>query len=147
MTQDCDLDLDFKVRFGSEETTPLHKLIPNVLFCELWPAENLRGSYRLNSTLWLRVKKNTDERYHFLPRALPEEDALGQGFEDDLVIDFKRVFAIGAEALYSRLGKTGKRRCRLQGPFMQHLSNRFGYYQIRVALPVTTVEPTRASEK
>ena len=85
MTQDCDLDLDFKVRVGSEGDTPLHKLLPNALFCELWLASDLRGNHGLNSTLWRPVKKNTDELYHFLPRALPEEDALGQGFEDDLV--------------------------------------------------------------
>ena len=136
LTQDCDLDLDFEARLGAEDT-PAHKLLPNVLFCELWLAKNLRGRHDLNHRVWRRVEQNNDERYHFLPRARPEDDALGEGFTDDLAIDFKRVFTIATEALYDRLGRAEERRCCLQGPFMQHLSNRFGYYQMRVALPET----------
>ena len=87
LTQDCDLDLDFEARFGAEDT-PTHKLLPNVLFCELWLAKHLRGDHVLNSTVWRRVEQNNDERYHFLPRARSEDDALGEGFTDDLAIDF-----------------------------------------------------------
>lgn len=142
LTQDCDLDWDFKTRKEGSEEHP--KLLPNILLCELWPAKRLRGHHRMNSDIWRRVKKNQDERYHFLDRPLPEQDAAGEGFEDDLAIDFKRVFAISTGTLYACLGNGTARRCWLMGPYMQNVSNRFGYYQLRIALP--EVEPASASD-
>jgi hypothetical protein len=40
LSQDCDLDLDFKARQGQ---VGADKIIPTVLFCEATPAEQLKG--------------------------------------------------------------------------------------------------------
>src|SRR5262249_34569532 len=63
LTQDCDLDQDFRVRFP--EPQPSDKLIPGILFCEVVTAEELFGIIRqTNKKLWDRIKINKDERYH-----------------------------------------------------------------------------------
>ena len=138
LSQDCDLYWDFTARNELEGQRRLeHKIMPNVLFGELIPEEDLRGKLResrMGSDIWRRVVRNMDERYHYLPQIRPEEDRAGQGLSA-LVVDFKRVFAILTEELYIRLqGGTRWRTC-IQGPFLQHLSSRFGYYCLRVALP------------
>lgn len=132
LTQDCDLDWDHKARNGA---TAADKLIPNILFCEITTAKSLKGRSDMNSDLWNRVKKNKDERYQFLQKIDPKQDALGLGLPE-LGIDFKRYFTIPTEEAYQRLivGEA-KRRCRLVSPFLEHLSTRFCYYQFRVALP------------
>jgi hypothetical protein len=131
MTQDCDLDWDFKARQsnGSEG-----KRIPNVLFCEVIGATELRGRQGINSEIWKRISQNKDERYQFLQRILPDADAVGKGLPE-LGIDFKRYFTVPTEELYHRLIAQAHRRCRLLSPYLEHLSTRFGYYQFRVALP------------
>lgn len=129
-SQDCDLDLDFKARQG---TVKPDKKIPNVLFCEVESAEKLKGDLQ-RADLWERIKINKDERYHFLQRAAPTQDALGEGLPE-LGIDFKRYFTIPMEELYLQLRSHAKRRCRLLSPYLEHLATRFCYYQCRVALP------------
>jgi hypothetical protein len=130
LSQDCDLDLDFKARQGQ---VGADKIIPNVLFCEATTAEQLKG--RLDrSDLWRRVKDNKDERYQFLQRADNQDDALGEGVPE-LGIDFKRYFTIATEEAYFQLESSLKRRCRLVSPYLEHLSARFAYYQFRIALP------------
>jgi hypothetical protein len=60
LSQGCDLDLDFKVRAGQAKED---KLLPNVLFCEVFTATELKGSGGMNSSIWGRVQRNKDERY------------------------------------------------------------------------------------
>lgn len=144
LTQDCDLDWDYSVRQQSnseDSSVPAHKLLPNVLLCELWLASQLKGQHSLNSGLWKPIRKNRDERFHFLEKPQASCDLMKDGFPDDLTLDFKRVFTIDTEELYFRLETDTKRRCCLQGPFVQDISNRFAYYLSRVALPETAVEP------
>ena len=94
LTQDCDLDSDFNTR-REPGTNPLHKLLPNILFAEVFLARELRGQHNhLTSNLWRRVRKNEEQRYHYLPRVEPKDDALGEGSADDLTIDFKQVFTL-----------------------------------------------------
>ncbi len=50
-------------------------------------------------------------------------------------IDFKRYFTIAAAEVYAQLKIKAQRRCRLRSPYLEHLSNRFGHYVSRVALP------------
>ena len=131
MTQDCDLDWDYKARQkGSEQ----QKLIPSVLFCEVATAEELFGRIR-NSKIWEKVQQNKDERYQFLQQVSPEDDALGEGLPE-LGIDFKRYFTIPTGEVYLRLQNPEiRRRCKLNVPYRDHLSTRFCYFQMRVALP------------
>jgi hypothetical protein len=147
VTQDCDLSWDFKARTTAdpmEARRHANKLLPNVLLCELWLADQLRGAQSIASDLWRRVRSNMDERYHYLQGCDATLDAVGEGFPD-LAIDFKRVFTIPPDELYLRISNGGiLRRAHLAGPFMQDLSNRFGYYHLRVALP--DLEPAPPSE-
>jgi hypothetical protein len=132
LTQDCDLDWDHRARNGA---SPEDKLIPNILFCEMTTAESLKGRADIKSDFWKRIRINKDERYQFLQKVDPGQDALGQGLPE-LGIDFKRYFTIPTEEVYHRLRMAEtKRRCRLISPYLEHLSTRFCYFQFRVALP------------
>lgn len=140
VSQDCDLDWDFRARHGESQE---HKRIPSILFCEISTARNL-SSVILNienvkdikkSRIWSRVKENKDERYHFLQQVKQEEDCLSEGLPE-LGVDFKRYFTIPADEVYLRIEKSeSKRRCCLTSPYTEHFSSRFFYFQSRVALP------------
>jgi hypothetical protein len=140
LTQDCDLIWDHHARTAAPEQRDrqANKLLPNVLFCELESADDLRGNQAIAGDIWKRIRQNQDERYHHLGACSAELDLGGVGFPP-LAIDFKRVFAVPPEELYYRLsvGQV-RRRWALAGAFLQDLSNRFGYYHLRVALPEVT---------
>ena len=147
VTQDCDLIWDYKARNEPDlaaRQRQANKLIPNVLLCQLWYADQLRGAQGIKSDVWRRLRGNLDERYHVLHEIPRECDQLGEGLPE-LAIDFKRVLAIPTEELYFRLGAPTKRRSLLLGLFMQDLSTRFGYYQLRVALPETSPKESASS--
>lgn len=131
ISQDCDLDWDFKARSGQANPD---KLLPNVLFCEAITAEELRGKPDINSQKWNNIKINKDERYQFLQAVLPVQDRLKQGLPE-LGIDFKRYFTIPAEEVYLRLMFETQRRCHLISPYVEHLSARFYYFQSHIGLP------------
>lgn len=135
LTQDCDLDQDFKARQGQNKED---KLIPAVLFCQLPTAEELRGTSTttgITSEIWKRISQNKDERYHFLQKVEPACDALHEGLPET-AIDFKRYFSMPTDEVYRRveIGEA-RRRCVLVSPYMQHLCARFANYLSRVALP------------
>ncbi len=143
LTQACDLDWDHTARSKADGKRLDNKLLPNVLLCEVWLASQLRGNQALNGSVWRRAESNHDERYHCLPCPSADQDLQNTGFQEGFALDFKRVFTLGTEELYVRLSSETNRRCCLQGPFMQSLSNRFGYYQLRVALPELDQQPER----
>src|SRR5262249_28412223 len=100
LTQDCDLEQDFKVRTQLEqETNPSKKndlclsdkLLPSVLFCNVVTAQQQRSAKGINSEMWTRIKQNKDERYHFLQGVEISCDTLEQGL-GEMAIDFKRYF-------------------------------------------------------
>lgn len=145
VSQDCDLDWDHKVRQG--RTGP-YKIIPNVLFCEVSTAEQLRGrgsDAGINSKTWNNIRNNKHERYHFLQLVTRGEDMLDQGLPE-LGIDFTRYFTIPTEEVYTRVQiNEAQRRCRLISPYLEHFSVRFAYFQFRVALPADHYsEPVQA---
>jgi hypothetical protein len=148
VSQDCDLDLDFKARSGipgagGKPVGPGKKL-PNVLFCEIATAEELFGAGRelgdINSAIWARIKTNNDERYHFFQAAEPNLDSAGVGLPE-LAVDFKRYFSIPTDDLYSQLEHSldpavpVKRRLRLKSPYCEHFCTRFSFFLSRIALP------------
>lgn len=131
VTQGCDLDQDFNAR---QRLAKEDKILPNVLFCQMVSAEDLKQANDLNTSLWGRVRKNKDERYHFFQKIAPEQDALNEGLPE-LGVDFKRYFTLPTDEVYQRLQSEARRRCRLLSPYLEHFSTRFAYYQFRVALP------------
>ena len=149
ISQDCDLDLDFRARNGllgpDKKIVGPEKRIPNILFCEVFTADQLLGSGRdsgeLNSTIWSRIKTNDHVRYHFLQAAEAELDGVGKGLPE-LAVDFKRYFTIVADDLYVQLLDSEnqdpgpiQRRLRLRTPYCEHFCTRFGFYLSRIALP------------
>lgn len=146
LTQDCDLDWDFRARTARMEVQPEErnerqreenrrqaKLVPTILFCELTTTEALRPRLAGGDVL-RRIRTNLDERYHCLAEIPLADDRAGEGLPE-LVADFKRVFCIPTDELYARLALGTRRRAFLQSPHLQHLGSRFGYYCLRVALP------------
>jgi hypothetical protein len=132
MTQDCDLEQDYRARLGEVATD---KQIPAILCCEAITAEALRHSEGINTTIWARIKSNKDERYQFLQKVAPGADALNEGLPEP-GLDFKRYFTIPTAELYRRidLGQA-QRRSIIISPYLEHLSTRFATFLSRVALP------------
>ncbi len=71
LTQACDLTQHFA---GRQSGKP--EQLRDVLFCNVRTAEELRDATPgINSTIWDRIKKNKDERYHFLEKIPLDCDA------------------------------------------------------------------------
>lgn len=131
VTQDCDLEQDFRVRQGAAGTN-LDKLLPNVLLCVA--QESTKVVIPPGKDIWKSVQQNKNERYQFLEKVPPESDALKQGLPE-LVIDFKQYLTVPTDELYRRVEAGTHRRCRLANEYLLHFGSRFSYYQSRVALP------------
>ena len=143
LTQECDLDWDFKARSTEtiercrnskdEENKRQLKLAHDILLCEAFLEEEMRPKIR-GSDIWKRIMGNQDERYHRIREVSPDLDLRGEGVPA-IILDFKRMFTIPTEELYQRIALGLGRRARLQVPWVQDLGNRSGYYNQRVALP------------
>lgn len=126
-SQDCDLEQDFAAkRQGKPEQ------LPSILLYEVIEAQTLLKNQPGNDVR-RPIANNKNERYHVLQAVKKELDALEQGLPD-LGIDFRRYFTIRTEELYRQLG-TGKRRCVLRSPYLEHFCTRAAAFQCRVALP------------
>ena len=137
LTQDCDLEQDFRVRFV-EPKPRSDKLLTSILFGVVVTAADLFSASANNSRKqWerLNIEGNKNERFQFLEKAAPETDSAGQGLPE-LAIDFKQWFTVPTDELYRRI-ELGEavRRCRLVSPYLEHLTFRFHAYHSRVALP------------
>lgn len=133
MDSDCDL-LQHYQSHGDIESAKRH--LSSVICCEVHEAEAFRTAPNsgLNSAIWKQVKQNKNERYQFL-EAVPDScDSDGEGLPD-LILDFRRHFAIPIDEIYARLDINARRRCVLQCPYLEHCISRFCYYLGRVALP------------
>lgn len=132
MTQDCDLDWDFKARNGHAGKD---KQIPSLLFCHIQTAAALKPRVAPGSTFWKRIKQNQEERYQFLQKVQSEEDALGEGIPE-LGVDFKKWFTLPTGFVYKEIADSHvRRRCRFERPYLEHLTVRFHNFCSRVALP------------
>jgi hypothetical protein len=132
MTQDCDLEQDFRARDGQNKSD---KRIPNVLFCQIITAEELRGGVGITSDIWKRIRNNKDERYQFLQVVARGEDSHDEGLPE-LGVDFKRYFTMPTDEVYRRIARgEAQRRCFLNSPYLEHFSSRFAYFLSRIALP------------
>lgn len=134
ITQDCDLESDFRNR-NREETERKPVSLINVLFCEAIETAQLKGAMPPGKDIWKRVIQNKDERYECLEEVPKARDTQTTGIAP-VGIDFKRYFTISTDEVYARirLGQV-RRRCRLITPYAEHLVSRFCYFQSRLALP------------
>lgn len=133
MTQDCDLEQDFKVRAAGGMSD---KLLQHILFCEAAPADNFQEDPALKSReIRKQFANNKMERYQYLGVVDDSTDGEKKGIPA-LGLDFKRYFTIPTDLVYLQLKNGAKRRVRLNVPFAEHLSDRFFAYHARIALPV-----------
>lgn len=134
LTQDCDLEQDFKVRDQGRDSD---KQIPCILFCEVSTAPELAARLGKTSKAWKsdRIPQNKNDRFHFMQRIEPAFDALHAGLEE-LGVDFKRYFVIPTAEVYKRveLG-IAQRRTILVSPYLEHFCCRFANYLSRIGLP------------
>tara|TARA_B100000315_G_scaffold134234_1_gene123648 strand:+ start:26 stop:499 length:474 start_codon:yes stop_codon:yes gene_type:complete len=133
LSQDCDLEADFKCReqtIGNQD-----KYLLSLLVC---PAFNIgefaNGTHFANwqmepqsSKLIEKIQKNdTHKRFHFLSKNT-------EFFVPDLVLDFKHFFTLPRDYLYSQ--EKDVYVASLSELFREELSQRFSNYLSRIGLP------------
>ena len=130
ISQDCDLEWDYKARLGdaSEE-----KLLTHILFCALFTQDEVRNRSGLRHELWKRVRQNQDERYHRLDEA-PIKDT--ENNLPELIADFKTTFSLPTEFVYWLIS-TGQatRKGALYSPYLEDFMHRLYSFLGRVATP------------
>lgn len=138
VTQDCDLDWDYKARENIKLTGGKSaKLLNSILLCEIGTARSVRDNKDVitNRKDWELVESHRHERFYFFEEITPECDLEQVGLPE-LTSDFKKVFGIDAEYLYHQLNiGIAKRRSVLISPYLEHFSNCYHNFHRRVALP------------
>ena len=140
VTQDCDLDWDYKKRTLRDSTASSilnSKLLNSVLLCEVGSAEEIKNSsdHGISSKIWNLIKSHRHERYYFLEK-IPYQQDLGKEQLPELTVDFKKVFGVETETLYRQIELgIAQRRTFLTHPYGEHLSQRYQSFHGRVALP------------
>jgi len=138
LTQDCDLEQDFRYRYGRPKSKieTQDKLLLSVLVSPLYNAEHFRLGQHLseldiqmqtiNSRQNENIKINQNPRYHYLE--FPDDYSIPKS-----IIDFKHYFSVNIEYL-----KREKKRhfvCRLPVLYRENLSQRYGNFLARIGLP------------
>lgn len=133
ITQDCDLDWDYKAREINDKSSG--KLLNSVVLCEIDTAKAIRDTDGINRKEWELVTAHRHERFYFFEKILPKCDLEQEGLPE-LTADFKKVFGIDAATLYRQI-EIGmvKRRTVLVNPYLEHFSRRYYSFHGRVALP------------
>lgn len=132
ITQDCDLDWDYKARRMNDNPA---KLLNSIILCEIATAESIRSADGMNRKEWDLVVAHRHERYYFFEK-IPSESEVEQEGLPELTGDFKRVFGMDVATLYRQI-ELGivKRRAVLASPYLEHFSRRYHSFHGRVALP------------
>ena len=136
MTQDCDLEQDFKARFPEEksEESP-DKLLLGILLCGVYDENALKaGMHRerakkFSGKEWKPVTQNNDPRYQFLGY-VPQ-------LNKTVVADFKDFFLVPCELLYNEMQERKiARLAQMETPYKEHTLQRFAWYLMRIGLPL-----------
>jgi hypothetical protein len=135
VTQDCDLDWDYKARAEKEQNKP-DKFLNSIILCEISKAEEVRKSgNNINRREWELISSQRHERFYFLEKIAVNYELQQEGLPE-LTVDFKKVFAIEAATLYYQLNNSmALRRAILCSPYLEHFSRRYYSFHGRVALP------------
>ncbi len=116
LTQSCDLAND-KAQF--------------VALCPLYPIvdfEQVNTSFRQKGA-WERVRRGQVEGLHLIASIERPEDNRAS-----LVVDFRQIYSLPAAYLKEHAASLG-RRWRLQSPYLEHFSQAFARFFMRVGLP------------
>ena len=136
LTQDCDLEQDYRIRSGNEEVKDQDKLIFSVLVAPLYNVEQVfRGEHLKQMHINMQVfgsntqknnmKNNEIPRYHYM-------DISAEVTIVPSVIDFKHYFSLHVDYLRA---KTKDFVCRVSPLYREDISNRFASYLARIGLP------------
>ena len=130
VSQDCDLEWDYKARF---EGASVHKLITHILCCSLFSRYEITDETKQKSRRFDVVKQNQDERYHYLSEA-PVHDT--ESNLPELIADFKTTFSLPTEFVYWLIS-TGQafRKGALFSPYLEDFMHRLYSFLGRVATP------------
>ena len=138
LTQDCDLEQDFRFRHGRPKRKTQDKLLLSVLVAPLYNAEHVYLGKHLSelhiamqdipktSTYGKILQQNKNPRYHYVE--FPPDISIVES-----VIDFKHYFSVNVEYL-----KKEKRQdfvCRLPPLYREDLSHRYACFLARIGLP------------
>ncbi len=154
LSQDCDLNQDFNAMQKKEKLNQDtnnqnndnsivrkydDKLIPSILTCPGFPAEQVRLGSHLEEndlfmdekgnekkTKWKNILQNETSRYHYVEG----DKELGI---PSLVFDFKRYYTIPRDNFYSQTDNNYL--ATLNTLFRENISNRFSNYISRIGLP------------
>jgi len=143
LTQDCDLEQDYTVRWSRKETNE-DKMLFSVLVAPLYNVEHLRAGehlsdldrtmQKINSKAAGTLRNNQTPRYHYVE------------FPDDVpivpsVIDFKHYFSVNVEYLKKR--KSNHFICKVAEIYREDISQRFASFLSRIGLP--EIRPKRVA--
>jgi hypothetical protein len=138
LTQDCDLEQDFKFRFGKPRQSTQDKYLLSVLVAPLYNIEHVYKGEQLseidirmeiinaNKSPGKFLRINERPRYHYLefPTEIPIVPS---------VIDFKHYFSVNIE--YLRKIKKNNFVCQVSELFREEISHRFASFLARIGLP------------
>jgi len=116
LTQSCDLE---------------HARVPLVALCPIWPIaefEQFDPRWRPRKR-WNEVLKGKVEGLHLLASMTNPEDN-----GESLVVDFRQIYSLPFDYLTARAIELGDR-WRLRLPFIEHVSQAFARFFMRVGLP------------
>ncbi len=138
LTQDCDLEQDYKFRWSRQYTGTQDKWLISVLVAPLYNVEHVYEGEHL-SELGMQMqkinkrkspgeylRKNNVPRYHYLE--FPDEVEIVPS-----VIDFKHYFS--ANVKYLKRIKKRNFVCRVSELYREDISQRFASYLSRIGLP------------
>ncbi len=139
LSQGCDLSQDFTYRSSGKTT---HHILNNIVACEglnigsFYQKEGLYGEWCSQKSS-KKISNHQIDRFYNLPELSVEEDAVGSGVAEGIIVDFKNTLSIDADYLYYLLrhGCEVKRRAYLKPPYKEHFVQRFTQWHSRVVLP------------
>lgn len=137
LTQDCDLEQDYKIRYPKTPPQTQDKLILSVLVAPIYNAEHVYlGEHLEQIEINMRQidRKHTEGNY-LINNKLPRYHYLD--FSPQLqiapsVIDFKHYFSVNANYLRK---KRSDFVCQVSPLFREDISQRFASYLARIGLP------------
>lgn len=139
LTQDCDLNQDYTVRWARKKTTNHDKKLFSVIVAPLYNFEHLiKGEHLSFLEMNMRdisndskihksnLMQNQTPRYHFMdfPQNIPIVPS---------VIDFKHYFTVNVE--YLKQHKKNNFICQISPLYRENISQRFSSFLSRIGLP------------
>ena len=138
LTQDCDLEQDYRVRWSRKKVSNNDKMLFSVLVAPLYNVEHVYGGEHLsdlemrmqtiikNRTPGNSLRLNETARYHYLE--FPDELQIVPS-----VIDFKHYFSV--HITYLKRIKMRHFVCKVAELYREDISQRFANFLSRIGLP------------